>query len=229
MRKLFKSIALAGLLLSMLTASCNLVALTPLPETTPTTAASFTPTRAVPTATVEVPTASATPEFAPFCAADSSASAAPIAQCQLPVAEESSTFCIKKDAYNLILIDEGATYEVLTEGFRCTDAGMKDDKQMITCTGKFVADFAVNVCNPDCVVPTVEAAVTACPSDYNYDAFQGCCTQNAQQLAPNCQAYNFKTTSCVVRCFQFKKARDCKDNSWTCDWNEKYKICEPRR
>lgn len=230
MREFFKSITLAGLLLSMMTSSCNLVALTPTAEVTASPVVTATPVEASPTSTstVVVPTAFATPEFAPFCDAES-ASIQPMPQCQPPVAEESSTFCIKKDPYNLILIDQGMTYEVLTDGFKCTDGGIQDGKQLLTCTGQYAADFALNVCDPACAVPTVQAAVTTCPQGYNYNAFQGCCTQEIQQLTPNCQAYDFKTTSCIVRCFEFKKESKCKRNSWACVWNDKDKICELRR
>ena len=228
MKKIFKTVVFSALLLSLLTASCNLVMLTPTPETTPTPVPSFAPTKIVSTATVGIPTASATPEFAPFCDANS-ASIQPMQQCQLPVAEESSTFCIKKDPYNLILIDKDMTYQVLTDGFKCTDGGIQDGKQLLTCTGQYSAYFALSVCDPACAVPTVEAAVTACPQGYNYNAFQGCCTQEAQQVAPNCQAYEFRTTSCVVRCFEFQKESKCKRNSWACTWNDKDKVCELRK
>ena len=73
--------------------------------------------------------ASPTPEFAPFCETGAQ-TASPLSQCQVPIVEESSTFCSDKAPYNLILMDEGLTYEVLTEGFVCSDAGMKNDKQI---------------------------------------------------------------------------------------------------
>lgn len=229
MSNFFKSIALTGMLLSVLTTSCNLVVLTPTPDPTASPIASSTPA-ASPTAALAtaVPVVSPTPEYAPFCNS-SSVTAAPPVQCQLPVAEESSTFCIKKDPYNLILIDKGMTYEVLTDGFKCTDGGIQDGKQLLTCTGQYSAEFALNVCDPACAVPTVQPSLTTCPQGYNYNAFQGCCTQEAQQLSPNCQAYEFRTTSCVVRCFEFQKESKCKRNSWACTWNDKDKICELRR
>ncbi len=42
-------------------------------------------------------------------------------------------------------------------------------------------------------------------------------------------AYEFRTTSCVVRCFEFKREAKCKRNSWACEWNDKDKICELRK
>ena len=231
MNKIIKSITFTGLLLMGVTSACYMTIsqVTPTssaPTAKPTEAATSAPTA---TPTESVPTASATPEFAPFCQPADAASVSPSPQCQIPVAEESSTFCTKKDPYNLILIDQGMTYEVLTDGFRCTDAGTKDNKQMITCTGQMAADFAINVCDPACIVPTVEAAITGCPQGYNYNSRQGCCTQEIQQLNQNCMAFNFRTTSCVVRCFEFKKESKCKRNSWACVWNDKDKICELRK
>jgi hypothetical protein len=226
MNKILKSILFTGFIVSGVTAACTIeVVPPPTAEVSPTASPTETLTA---TPTVAIPTASATPEFVPFCQPDASnASLSP--QCGLPVAEESSTFCQLKDPYNLILIDKGMTYQVLTEGFRCTDAGMKDDKQMITCTGQFAANFAINVCDPACVVPTVLAAVTKCPQGYNYNAFQGCCTQEIQQINPSCAAFNFRTTSCVVNCGEFKREVKCNRNSWACVWNKKDKVCELRK
>ncbi len=230
MNKILKSILYTGFIVSIVTAACSIEVVPPPAEVVPPTASpSETPTAistAIPTATIQV--ASATPEFAPFCEPGAS-SASTVPQCQPLRAEESSTFCSDKDPYNLILIDKGLTYEVLTDGFRCSDAGTKGDKQMITCTGQYAADFAINVCDPACAVPTVQAAVTQCPQGYNYNAYQGCCTQEIQQIDPNCMAFDFTTTSCVVRCFEFKREAKCKRNSWACEWNDKDKICELRR
>ncbi len=161
MNRILKSILFTGFILSVVTAACRIEVVTPTEAVLPTPIAPTETQTANPTATVLA--ASPTPEFAPFCEAGASNASSSI-QCELPVAEESSTFCERKDPYNLILIDKGMTYEVLTDGFRCTDAGLKGDKQMITCTGQFAAEFAINVCNPACVVPTVEAAVTGCPT-----------------------------------------------------------------
>jgi hypothetical protein len=231
MNKTFKSIIFTGSLLIISATACNLIIsqtspVTPAPTANPTETATSAPTA---TSTESVPTASATPEFAPFCQPEDAASVSPSAQCRVPIAEESSTFCTDKDPYNLILFDKGLTYEVLTKGFRCSDAGIKGDKQMVTCTGQMAADFAINVCDPACVIPTVQAAITKCQQGYNYNAQQGCCTQEIQQLNPNCVAFKFKTTSCVVRCFEFRREAKCKRNSWACEWNEKEKVCELRK
>lgn len=231
MNKVFKSVLFTGFFLILSTTACNLIIsqtspVTPLPPVSPTETATSAPTA---TPTESVPAASATPEFAPFCQSAEAASVSPSAQCKIPIAEQSSTFCAEKDPYNLILFDKGLTYQVLTKGFRCSDAGTKGDKQMVACTGQMAAEFAISVCDPNCVVPTVQAAVTQCPQGYNYNSQQGCCTQEIQQLNPGCAAFDFKTTSCVVRCFEFRREAKCKRNSWACEWNEKDKVCELRK
>ena len=230
MNKILRTIIFSGLLLVFVTTACNLSVSQPTIVPPLPTAGATQTTAPLPTATsTEVlPMASPTPEFAPFCEAESP-TASPLSQCQVPVVEESSTFCTDKAPYNLILMDKGLTYEVLTEGFVCSDAGMKNDKQMITCTGQMAADFAINVCNPACVVPTVQATITQCPQGYNYNDLQGCCTQEPKQLTPNCTAFTFKTTTCIVDCSQYTKESKCKKNSYACQWNTQDEICELRR
>jgi hypothetical protein len=231
MNKILKSIIFTGLLLGGITAACNLpfvsdsqtVAETPILTLTVSPAETVTP---APAFTESAPPASsATPEFAPFCDVNS----APLPQCQLPVVKESSTFCARKDPYTLILMNKGLTYEVLTEGFKCSDAGVKNDKQMVTCTGQMAASFEINVCDPACVVPTVQAVVTQCQQGYNYNNLQGCCTNEIQLLNRNCMVFNFKTTSCVVDCSQFTTKKTCEKNSFACVWSEEDKGCVLRQ
>jgi hypothetical protein len=228
MKKIY-TLFFTGSLLMLSTASCNLIfsqtsPLTPAPAVELTETATVAPTATV---TVSVPMASATPEFAPFCEAGA-ASVLPSVQCQALIAEESSTFCSEKDPYNLILFDENLTYEVLTQGFRCSDAGRKNDRQMIACTGQMASQFVVQVCDPACVVPTVQAKITQCPQGYNYDSHQGCCTQEIQLLNQNCRAFKFKTTTCVSNCAKIVKKSQCLKNSYACVWDEGEKACKMR-
>jgi len=177
---------------------------------------------------MSVPTASATPEFAPICETGTAEVLLP-PQCRTPIAEESSVFCTKKDPYNLILINQGASYEVLTRGFRCTDAGKKDDRQMLTCNGQMAAPFEIRVCDPACAVPTVLAAVTQCPQGYFYNNIRGCCTQESQQIQPNCVVLKLKTKTCEVNCNEFKKKTTCNQNTYACTWDADNNICLLRR
>jgi hypothetical protein len=228
MNKILESIIFTGLFLVAFTTACNL-AVSPSDTSTPAPTASLTETPTPEaTPTESVPTASATPEFAPLCAADT-AGVLPPAQCQVPPAEESSTFCSEKKPYNLILFDQGLTYEVLTAGFRCTDAGVKNEQQMITCTGPMASSFAINICDPSCVIPTVQAAITQCPQDYNFDNVRGCCTQEPLQINQNCTATNFRTSTCVSNCSKIVRRFNCLKNSYACVWNYQEKACEPRK
>jgi hypothetical protein len=182
----------------------------------------------LPTATVLIASPTATPAYAPFCepAAEGDLT---LSQCQLPIAEQSSVFCTKKNPYNLILLNEGATYETLDTSFKCSDAGMKDGKQMVTCTGPMASNFELRVCDPACAIPTVQADITQCPPDYFFNNIQGCCTQDPQPIAQNCELLTFQTTSCIVDCSEFTKRAACDNNSYTCIWDPENKICQPRK
>jgi hypothetical protein len=230
MNKTYFSIILTGLLTFIVTA-CNIPSgliseadtETPLPSPSP----SETPTvETIPTET-RVP-ASATPELAPLCPAYGD-NGPPYPQCEIAIAEQSSVFCNQKVPYNLILINKGATYETLTDGFECTDAGMKDDKRMVTCTGPMTSNFNVQFCDPACAAPTVQAEITQCQDGYTFDDLLGCCTQETQPTNLNCQVLTFESTSCIVDCGEYKKKTKCEKNSYACEWNSDTKTCQLRR
>lgn len=221
---------LTGLMLIGILAACNMPSnpflqtgtATPEPATIPTGTATST---LLPTATA--PTTTSTPELAPLC--DPNAAVIPTpASCQLPIAEEGSAFCSKKVPYNLILINSGATYEVLNEGFHCSDAGTKDGKQLVTCTGPMASQFRVKVCDPACAIPTVQAKITQCPEGFNYNAIQGCCTQEPNLIDRECGLLLLDTISCKVDCSEFTKKADCYKNSNSCWWNDKDNVCRLR-
>lgn len=224
-------IILTGLLLIGITVACNIPFTeilqpeteTPTPTVRPTETATLlrTPTEIVPSPT-------ATPEYAPFCAPDAASIPTP-AQCQLPIAEQSTVFCTNKIPYNLIFINEGATYEVLSAGFQCTDAGMKDGKKILTCTGPMSSSFELRVCDPACAVPTIQAEITQCPQAYIYDSLRGCCTQEPQPIDQNCVLLSLGTKSCVVNCNELIKKSACEKNSYACEWDETNDVCQVRQ
>jgi hypothetical protein len=231
MKKNLKSIIFTGMLFIGIMSACNLPFISASQKATETPTLIVSPTgiaAPVSTPTESGPPASATPEFAPFCEAGIANVSLP-AQCQLPIAEESSVFCIKKRPYNLILINEGATYQVQTKGFWCTDGGMNDGRQVVTCTGPMAAYYEVNVCDPACAIPTVQTEIVQCPQDYHYNNVQGCCTQELQQVQQNCVMLKLKVTSCVVNCGVFRKKSDCNKNSYACVWNSASKVCDVRK
>jgi hypothetical protein len=223
-------IILTGLLLIGSSLACNpSFTQVPQPETeTPVPAASPTETATlVLTPTEIVAPDTATPEFAPFCEPGIADNPTP-SQCQLPIAEQSSLFCTNKRPYNLIFINAGATYELLSEGFECSDAGMKDGRQMITCTGPMASSSKLRVCDPACAIPTVQAEITQCPEGFNYNNLQGCCTQEPQLIDQNCVSLNLGTRSCVVDCGEFTKKAACEKNSYACEWDASNKVCQLR-
>lgn len=231
MNKTLYPTILIGLLLIAISAACTMPFLStsqsetemPAPVTVPTETA--TP---ISTPTEFVAPATATPEFAPLCEPGAASVPTP-STCQLPIAEEGDAFCTKKVPYNLILLNAGATYEVLNEGFVCSDAGIINGKQALTCTGPMASPFRVKVCDPACAVPTVQAELTQCPQDYFYNNQQGCCSQELLLVDQNCELLTLETKSCVVDCSVFNKKTACEKNSYACEWNAENKVCQLRR
>jgi hypothetical protein len=223
---------LTGLLVIVIVMACNMPSTQiPQPETeTPVPAASPTETAtSAPTATEFVATNTPTPEFAPFCEPDAMSNQIP--ECQLPIAEQSSVFCTNKVPYNLVLINPGSTYEVLSDGFKCSDEGMKDDKQMITCTGQMASTFEIRVCDPACAIPAVQVEITQCPQNYFYHTQLGCCAQGPQPqpVGQNCVVLSLETRSCVVDCSVYTKKTACDNHSNACKWDPTNKVCQLRK
>jgi hypothetical protein len=188
---------------------------------TPTGTATLLPTEPLPSLTP-------TPEYAPICESDATSVPTPAA-CQLPLAEQSSVFCTNKVPYNLILINAGSTYEVLSDGVTCTDAGIKDEKELVTCTGAMASAFQLRVCDPACAIPTVQAVITQCPQQYTFDSLRGCCAQGEQPAGQNCTVLDLAITSCVVDCGVFTDEDDCDENSNACVWDADDNVCGLRR
>jgi hypothetical protein len=222
---------LTGLLLVGISVACNMLfTQAPQPETeTPVPTASPTETATlIPAPTEFVAPVTPTPELAPFCDPGFVANPTP-SQCQLPIAEQSSVFCTNKIPYNLIFINAGSTYQVLSEGFQCSDAGMQDGRQMVTCTGPMASSFDLRVCDPGCAIPTAQAEITQCPQAYIYDNLRGCCTQELQSIDQSCVMLSLGTKSCVVNCGEFTNKTACENNSYACQWDDTNKVCQLRR
>ncbi len=229
MNKVLKLILIISSLIIGL--SCNLPSSAP-QQAIETSTIAAVPAETQPTTTsapIEtIAPASATPELAPLCTG-SAESVAPPEACHLPIAEESSTFCSNKYPYNLIVMNKGSTYTTVDKKFRCTDAGMKDGRQLATCTGNMASEYEVSVCDSACVAPTVEATITQCPVDYVYNSVQGCCMQGLQPVQQNCVTLKLKTISCVVDCSVYIKASTCNNHYIACIWKDKSKTCEARK
>ena len=223
---LYTTIIITSLLLNGIIVACSLPSNPQEPTQTPE--AFFTPTQTLTPLPSATPSATPTPEFAPFCEPGAT-SASSTDSCKRPMAEQNSAFCEKKGVYNLITLNPGVTYEVLNDGFVCTDAGMKDGKQMITCTGPMSSTFSIKVCDPACEPPTAEALVTKCPETYVYDKYNGCCTQEFQTIGQNCEFLTLETTSCVVDCSEYTKQAQCQKNFYACEWNDAEQECQARK
>jgi len=231
MKRFLYPFILSCFLLNGISAACStpLNSNTQVEIETPTSMVISTGTATVThTPTELVPTITATPEFAPICDPDPPNTPTASA-CQFPLAEESTTFCAKKSPYNLIIMNLGATYEAIGENFECSDAGTKDGKQLVTCTGPMVSTFGVNVCDPACAIPTVQADLTQCPQGYVFNNIQGCCSQFFQPTNQNCELLILKTKSCVVDCSVFTKKSTCDKNFIACEWNGARNVCQLRR
>jgi len=223
MKKTLYPIVLAGLALIVLTMACNLPTTTSQPADTATLAPTIRPSETFTPVPLITP-ATATPDYLPFC--DPNAVSIPTPSlCRLPIAEEGDSFCSKKYPYNLIFFNKGATYEVLTANFECTDAGTKDDRQMITCTGLMASNYEVRICDPACVIPTLPADNSQCPQGYGLNAAQGCCMPGAELTQQNCVTLKLRTRSCVVDCSKFTKKSTCNQNSYACIWDSKNEVC----
>ena len=236
---------LTGLSLACLCVACSpLPSQSPQPETespaptaNPTEIATLVllPTASTTeTGTLELlPTASlvpvtSTPRFAPICELSvASTLAAPL--CQRPIAEQSSAFCMNKTPFNLILIDEGATYELLSEGFECSDSGMKDGKQVLTCTGPMGTSFELRACGQACALPSLPAEMSQCPAGFWYDEPQGCCAFIPQSVEPSCVLLTLQIKRCVINCAEFTKEDACNHHYHACQWNDEDKVCQVRR
>jgi len=236
---------LTGLLLVGSLVACNLPSTqidqpetgtpSPAPTVGPTGTETPLPT-AVPSNTAisasiqNVPVGTSTPKFAPFCQPSSANIFTPTPlQCQMPIAEQSSAFCSNKVPYNLILVNPGSTYESLNEDITCSEAGTKDGKQILTCTGPMGFPFDLRVCDPACAIPTFQAGTTHCPQDYNFNSLLGCCEQVPQPIDQNCVVLNLQVKRCATDCSAFTSRASCEENFYACKWDFERNVCQVRK
>ena len=257
MKKTIYRTALISMFLVGAIMACNLPTITvqwPKTETpTPTFTVTFTasPTETstpVPTATETVtpvpptatktkllfPTATgittlvpviATPHFAPFCEADTVRQSS----CQYPIASQSSAFCENKSPYNLIALNDRATYQLLHEHVQCSEAGVIDGQRMLVCTGPMSYYFELRVCDSACSSLSIETGSLQCPLGYNYNNLQGCCTKETQEVAGGCTVLKLRTKSCSINCSQFTSSTTCTNYGYACRWNYETYTCQLRK
>lgn len=196
----------AGFLFILLWSAC--APLTPASALTATFAApSETPTL------LPFPTESATPttvKQALFCVWDITPTPG-ASQCTLPTGEARSQFCSRKVPYTLVALPAENTYQLLSPGIVCTDAGVKNGSQLLTCTGP-QSTFAMRVCNPACALDlstATPAAAGLCPAGFNYLADRNCC-QAASVDQAGCITLKFDIGTCGgVACPKIKGSAAC--------------------
>lgn len=184
----------------------------------------------IPTASRPIALATATPKFAPFCQPSSASVLTPTPfQCEIPLAEQSSAYCSNKVPYNLIVVNEGSTYESLSENIECSDADMIDGKQFLTCTGPMGFPFELRVCDPACAIPTFPAGTSNCPQGYSFNDLLNCCEQAPQPLDQNCVTLSLQTRRCVTDCSEFTSRSTCEQNFYACEWDAEHEVCQVRK
>ena len=257
MKKTIYLTALISMFLVGVIMACNLPTITvqwPMTETpTPTFTVTFTtsPTETstpIPTATETVTpvpptvtkrlfptatglsafiplTATATPQFAPFCESDTVRQS----QCQYPIAKQSSAFCENKSPYNLIALNDRATFQVLHEYVQCSEAGVINGQRLISCTGPMAYYFELRVCDSACSSLSIETGSFRCPLGYNYNDLQGCCTKETQEVNGGCVVLKLRTTTCSIDCGQFTSSKTCTNYGYACRWDYENSICQLRK
>ncbi len=156
------------LALSLLLAGCLTVFV---PVDTPTALPTILlPTNPPPPVESVVPAATAL-QSAPLCTADPLASA-----CTSPKVEERDKFCVKKVPYVLIVMPPGTRYDPADSGLFCSDEGIRNGEQMISCTGQHLTTYDLKVCNTTCsAAAPLTAGAGQCPDGYGYSAGGNCC------------------------------------------------------
>jgi tRNA A-37 threonylcarbamoyl transferase component Bud32 len=167
------------------------------PSPTPRTAATVAPV-VVPV----LPTETAAPAATATQAIQSTAvqSAAPacgpgvVSAVATPVVTEHQRLCNQKQAYTVLEIPMGATYESQRDGFTCTSAQQLGGKQLVSCTGTNLTSFNIKVCSP---APTALATVSGgqCAAGSNFDSANQCCAA-APQADAGCTIYQVNLKGC---------------------------------
>ena len=202
------------------------VTLIPIDTSTPTPTEINTATP-FPTATgisVLVPIR-ATPTFAPLCDPETVNQS----QCQYPIAKQRSAFCEYKSPYNLIILNDRATYELLHKHVQCSEAGVINGQRMITCTGPMAYYYELRVCDLACSGLRIETNSLRCSPGYSYNNLQNCCTKETQEVEQGCVVLKLDTKSCAVDCGQFTNRSTCANNGYSCRWDNTQGICQLKK
>lgn len=139
MKKMFALMS-SMLLFVLLVSACA-------PAATPTQPVQVLPTQIVP------PTEAPTSQVLPTAVPPTEPPAATLEPTLVPppaqplTVTENDRFCLKKVPYTLIGMPETASYQMLTEGFSCSEGGVQAGQHLITCTGPMYSLFKIQVCD----------------------------------------------------------------------------------
>ncbi|HEX2696664.1 MAG TPA: formylglycine-generating enzyme family protein [Anaerolineales bacterium] len=115
--------------------------------------------------------------FAPYCQTNSyfPTGAVSTSTCQAAQADVRGNYCVARSGYTTIDIQQGATYQVQTKGYECTEA-VVDGQRRLTCSGPRDSSGELMVCNPACSgSPGSTGAAPVCDPGYNRDPNTGAC------------------------------------------------------
>ncbi len=169
---------------------------------------------------------SSTPQMAPFC---DDTEVVGQSSCGYPIAQQSGAFCVKKSPYNLIALNDSATYQLLHDHVQCKEAGVQDGQRNVICTGPMAYYFELRVCDSACTSLRIEPDLDRCPFGYAYNNLQKCCTNEIQELAQGCTVLKLRTINCEIDCGQFTKSSTCTAYGYACRWNYENDTCQLRK
>jgi hypothetical protein len=93
-------------------------------------------------------------------------------------------YCQGRIGYATITIPEGATYNIRTPGYTCSDA-IVNSERLVTCSGPDLSTGKLTVCNAACSSPPTETgAPTACDPGYALDASTLACGYSPADRQP---------------------------------------------
>jgi len=125
--------------------------------------------------------------IAPYCQSNSyvpTGSTASTSTCQVPQAEVSGNYCSGGNGFTTVKISQGATYEVGSEGYKCSEA-VVDGQRVLTCTGPGNSSGEVSVCNASCsAAPSQTGAAPTCDPGYALDTSTGACVYSPASREP---------------------------------------------
>jgi formylglycine-generating enzyme required for sulfatase activity len=118
--------------------------------------------------------------FAPYC---QSASYLPVGgtqtqsgNCPAPNVQVRGNYCQGSISYATANISQGATYQIQSKGFSCSD-DVVNGQRVLTCTGPFNSTTDITVCNPACNGSSnVTSSAAVCDPGYTLNASNNICT-----------------------------------------------------